>query len=300
VAAGKRRVVRRGEKKMQNPFIKNCCDGLYNSFDVHFTSACDNKCAHCIDTRFHGVGAAVPNVPEIVNTIVENCNGYDDVLFLGGEPCLFLEELVSCVKELKSKTKLKLFVTTAIPKTCFDNKALFLELVSLLDGINLSVQSHDETVADKIRKTKSKYDRQSFYASLPKEKVRINLNIVKPYLYTRADISNCIRHYDSMGFKEIKLSEIQHGKDCFVSFEKTFNIKLPSPFYGGCQSFVELKDIIPGIKAKLLLKRSCFMCEKTLQASFMDGIKGLYKIFAPARNMYGVIYANGTLSKGWV
>lgn len=20
----------------------NCCDGIYNSFDVHFTSACDN------------------------------------------------------------------------------------------------------------------------------------------------------------------------------------------------------------------------------------------------------------------
>lgn len=27
----------------------NCCDGIYNSFDVHFTSACDNKCAHCVD-----------------------------------------------------------------------------------------------------------------------------------------------------------------------------------------------------------------------------------------------------------
>ena len=26
---------------------RNCCDGIYNSFDVHFTSACDNKCAHC-------------------------------------------------------------------------------------------------------------------------------------------------------------------------------------------------------------------------------------------------------------
>lgn len=27
-------------------FRCNCCDGIYNSFDVHFTSACDNKCSH--------------------------------------------------------------------------------------------------------------------------------------------------------------------------------------------------------------------------------------------------------------
>jgi len=285
---------------MKNPFVKNCCDGLYNSFDVHFTSACDNKCAHCIDTRFHGVGAVVPNVAEIVNTVVSNCHGYDDILFLGGEPCLFLKELTACVKEIKSKTDLKLFVTTAVPKTCFDNRPLFLELISLLDGINLSVQSHMEDVADEIRKTKSKYDRQSFYASLPKEKIRINLNIVKPYLFTKKDISDCIRHYDKLGFNEIKLSEIQHGKDCFVSFEKTFGIKLPSPFFGGCQSFVDLKSTLPEVKAKLLLKRSCFMCEKTLSASVLDGVKGIYKVFAPARNMYGVIYANGSLSKGWV
>ena len=33
----------------------NCCDGIYNSFDVHFTSACDNKCAHCIDGKFNGI-----------------------------------------------------------------------------------------------------------------------------------------------------------------------------------------------------------------------------------------------------
>lgn len=26
----------------------NCCDEIYNSFDVHFTNACDNKCAHCV------------------------------------------------------------------------------------------------------------------------------------------------------------------------------------------------------------------------------------------------------------
>ena len=36
----------------------NCCDGIYNSFDVHFTSACDNRCAHCVDTV---LGNVCPN-----------------------------------------------------------------------------------------------------------------------------------------------------------------------------------------------------------------------------------------------
>ena len=285
---------------MKNRFIKNCCDGLYNSMDVHFTSSCDNKCAHCIDTHYFGTGIKKPDPNAIAETILKNKNGYDDVLFLGGEPCLFLEELITCIEKIKNNSNLKLFVTTSIPKTCNDKRDLFLYLISILDGINLSVQHHNESVADEIRKTVSQYDRQKFYKSLPnKDKIRINLNIVKPYLYTKNDISDCIIHYDNMGFKEIKISEIQHGKDQFVSFEKTFGIKLGSPFYHGCQTFLNTKEIWPNLESKVLLKRSCFMCEKTLSASLMDGVKACYKIFNSPKNNYGVIYENGTLEKGW-
>ena len=36
------------EKTLYMKHKCNCCDEIYNSFDVHFTSACDNKCAHCV------------------------------------------------------------------------------------------------------------------------------------------------------------------------------------------------------------------------------------------------------------
>ena len=286
---------------MKNPFIKNCCDGIYNSFDVHFTSVCDNKCAHCIDLKYDGFGIKKPDVDSIVKTIVDNKDGYDDVLFLGGEPCIYLQELVDCIKQIQSQTNLKVYVTTSVPKICKDKIELFTELLELIDGINLSVQHYREDVADEIRKVKSKYDRQEFYRSLPyKEKIRINLNIVKPFLYTKEDITNCLVHYDEMGFNEIKLSEIQHGKDYFVSFEKTFGIKLGSPFYSGCQTYVDMKNIIPGFKTPLLLKRSCFFCEETLKASFMDGVKVGYRFFKPSNNnKYGVVYENGCLSGKW-
>lgn len=282
-------------------FKRNCCDGVYNSFDVHFTSACDNKCSHCIDQCYDGLKITKPNVEDIVKTIVENKDGLDDVLFLGGEPCLYLDELIDCIKQIKEKTDLKLFVTTSVPKVCYSNYDKFVELIELLDGINLSVQHHKEDVADEIRKVKSTYDRQSFYRSLPyKEKIRINLNIVKPFLYTKEDVSACLKHYDEMGFNSIKLSEIQHGKDVFVSFEETFGVSLKSPYTYGCQTYLNMNEILKGFKTPVLLKRSCFLCEETLKASLLDGVKVVSKLFAAPKNKYGVVYEDGSLQKGWI
>jgi organic radical activating enzyme len=279
----------------------NCCDGIYNSFDVHFTSACDNKCSHCVDQCYEGLHINKPDVGKITNTILENRDGLDDVLFLGGEPCLYLDELIKCVDILKKKTDLKLYVTTSVPKICYDNREKFEYLISKLDGLNISAQHYKEDVADEIRKTKSQYDRQSFYNSLPgKEKIRINLNIVKPYLYTKEDLTECLKHYDKMGFSSIKLSEIQHGKDYFVSFEKVFGIKLGGPYSTGCQTWLDMNEIISGFKTPVLLKRSCFMCEETLKANFGDGVKALSILFRKPINKYGVVYENGELQKGWI
>ena len=280
----------------------NCCDGIYKSFDVHFTSICDNNCRHCIDKCYHGLNVIKPNPKAIAKTIMDKKEGLDDVLFLGGEPCLFLDELIECIKIIKKNTDLKIFVTTSVPKTCYDNKDKFFKLIDMLDGINLSVQHYNEDIADEIRNVgKSKYDRQVFYNSLPnKDKIRINLNIVKPYLYTKEDITECLKHYDNMGLNSIKLSEIQHGKDVFVSFEKVFGVKLGSAFSNGCQKYLDMDKLIKGFKTPVLLKRSCFMCEDTLKASFIDGIKVLSKCFSSPKNKYGVIYENGELKKGWI
>lgn len=280
---------------------KNCCDGIYNSFDVHFTSNCDNKCAHCIDLKYEGLGINKPNPVAIANSIIDNVDGYDDVLFLGGEPCLYLKELYECIEIVKFYTDLKIYITTAIPITCYNEYNRFIDILKIVDGVNLSVQHHDEKIADQIRKTVSKYDRQKFYNNLPyKHKIRINLNIVKPFLYKREDIIKCLLHYDKMGFNEIKLSEIQHGKDYFVSFEKTFDIKLKSPFSYGCQTYIDTSKIIPDLKTPLLLKRSCFLCEETLKASILDGIKVSSRLFTINKGKYAVIYENGYISNQWV
>lgn len=281
----------------------NCCDGVYNSFDVHFTSACPFNCAHCIDKKYEGLGIIKPNVDAIVKTVVENCDGVDDILFLGGEPCAFIDELLECIRKIQEQTELKVYVTTAVPNSCIKDWGKFYALITLVDGLNISAQHWNENVADKIRRTNAGkvYDRQEFYRSLPmKEKIRINLNIVKPFLYTKEDITKCLYHYDSMGFNSIKLSEIQHGKDYFVSFEKVFGIDLGSAFANGCQTYIDTSKILPGMKTPLLLKRSCFMCEETLNATFADGVKAFCNLFTSPKNKYGVIYEDGSLKGGWV
>jgi len=104
-----------------------------------------------------------------------------------------------------------------------------------------------------------------------------------------------------MGFPEIKLSEIQHGKDYYVSFEKTMGIKLKSPFTYGCQTWVDMKQFLPDYKGKLLLKRSCFMCEETLKAKPIDAVKVAYKwLHRKDPYRYGVVYEDGTLERRWV
>jgi len=268
---------------------------------VHFTSACDNKCTHCIDRRFSGLGIVKPDVAAIVSTVVANAQGLDDVLFLGGEPCLYLDELLDCVRQIKAKTRLKVFVTTSVPKMCYDRHEIFYALINELDGINLSVQHYKEEVADKIRRTTSAYNRQDFYRQLPnKNKIRVNFNIVKPFLYTREDLTACLCHYGAMGFNSIKLSEIQHGKDIYVSFADVFDFFMLSAYSHGCQSYIDTSKILPGFDTPLLLKRSCFLCEESLSASLADGIKLVAKIFRPSKNKYGVVYENGSLQGGWV
>ena len=61
-----------------------------------------------------------------------------------------MDELIDCVSQLREKTKLKLYVTTSVPKVCYDNYDKFIKLIDMLDGTNLSVQHYKEDVADEI------------------------------------------------------------------------------------------------------------------------------------------------------
>ena len=176
----------------------NSCDGIYRSMDVHFTGECDNRCSFCIDAQNRSPKRSPPNVAEIVATIVSQQEKFDDVLFLGGEPCLYLSELIECVSQIKRETKLRVYVTTSVPYRCYQERDRFLELIEIIDGLNISAQHYDERIGDAIRGTTSKYDRQKFYAELPdeaKKKIRVTVNLVYPYFSEKEEILKLLHHY---------------------------------------------------------------------------------------------------------
>ena len=79
----------------------NCCDGIYNSFDIHFTSLCDNKCKHCVDLCYKGKGLHKPNVEAIVNTIIANKDSIDEVPeWYDGNTLIIDDEWVAYVEEM--------------------------------------------------------------------------------------------------------------------------------------------------------------------------------------------------------
>lgn len=285
---------------MRLPNFKcNSCDGLYNSLDIHFTSHCDNKCPFCIDSNNRCTQKCIPDVKQIVTTVVEQQSKFDDVLFLGGEPCLYLEQLLDCTSQIKAQTNLKVYVTTSVPYVCYFKKELFFELIKTIDGLNISAQHYNEGIGDEIRKTHSMYNRQKFYSSLPfKDKIRITVNLVKPYFDSKQEIINCLHHYDRMGFGSILLRELQHSPEYFVSFEKVMGIKLPSAYAHGCQTSIEIPD--ENFSTPIILKRSCSLVEESIKASWDDVLKSFIKIFkAQPNNNFGVVWENGSLKEGW-
>lgn len=287
-------------------FKRNGCDGIYRSYDVHFTKFCDNNCSFCIDKQCWSPNEGKPDYKAMAKSIIENQDGFDDVMILGGEPCLFLDELLEFVKLIKEYTLLKVYCTSSLPKTCYDNKNKFFDILNLVDGFNISVQHYKEEVADAIRGCVSQYDRQSFYKELPfKYKIRLNLNLVRGYLDSRASIIRCLLHYDRFGFGSIKLSELQNCSDSYVSFEKVFNCKLQSPFSFGCQTKPDLYAITGyHFLPPVILKRSCFLCEDSLKANLIDTAKMVTKVFIDDRispqPKFGVVYEDGTIKNGWV
>ena len=133
-----------------------------------------------------------------------------------------------------------------------------------------------------------------------KHKIRININILKPYLQDKQEIIKCLKHYDVLGFNSIKLSELQHTPESYMSFEKIFNLKMPAPYSNGCQTFFDTKKIIDGgLKTPLIIKRSCFVNEPSCRATLMDGVKVFTKLVYTKKNKFLVIYEDGKILKGW-
>lgn len=281
----------------------NACDQIQNELQVHFTKSCPNKCPFCIDATNKGLDNCYrkPDVSAIYKRILCYKDNIDSVCISGGEPMLFPVHLLELVMLLKQNTQLKVYIISSIPDKCYEHENTFNKILELCDGLAISPQHYKEDVADQIRGHKSSFDRQSFYAALPyKEKITINLNMVKPFLCEKDDIIACVKHYNEMGFKDIKLVELFNMEDMYVNFEETFGVKLKSPFAHGCKTEFDITPWIPSYEGRFTLKRTCFLVNKLLHANMSDMFKAATRKLFENKYYFGVVYENGSIHPYWI
>jgi len=280
----------------------NTCDQIGNELQVHFTKQCPNNCPFCIDKGNKGLvaGPMKPDVMTIFETISKQKDNIDSICVSGGEPMICLDEAIELTTLVKHNTNLKVYFITSMPYACYVYRDKFFKLIDMVDGLAISPQHYREEVADEIRGYISHYDRQAFYAELPhKEKITININMVKPYLCEKEDILNCIEHYNKMGFKDIKLVELFDKEDMYVSFEEVFGVKLKSPFAHGCKTEFDITPWIPSYDGKFTLKRTCFLVNKLLKANLSDMFKAATRKLFEKKYHFGVVYEDGSLHPYW-
>lgn len=274
----------------------NTCDGIYDTVDIRFTKKCDNKCAFCIE-QFSGIEGKPTDVDAIFNSVIES--GTDEVLILGGEPFLEIEKLQTLVAKLYEKC-IKIYITTSLPSVIKTRPALFIDIMERITGLNISIQHQNWIRNNDIYNASDPHDRiqltEKIISQFP-SKVRICLNLVKGSIDNKSKLLLAINTFYNMGLRHMKINELSASDD-FISFEKIMDVKMKSPYAHGCSTKVLEKEY-PTMN--IILKRSCFVVEHTLNATLPDLFKAMRKRFSkPVGNKFCVVYEDGAVYKNWI
>ena len=283
----------------------NTCDHPVdnNELMVHFTKACPNNCAFCIDKINLGVNTNKPDIDAIIESINKYKNNVKTVTISGGEPFAFIEELKILVNWIKFNTKLKLLIITSIPNICYERKKEFFEILDKCDSIQISLQHYDDKISDKIRKSKSTFNRKEFYKEIIEhcgsDKILGSINIIKPYFESKDNIINNIQQFNQLGFKNLKICELFDADEWYIDIPKMLNIKMNSPFAWGCKTEYKAPKEW-NFDGHLYIKRSCFMRSNMHQANIWDFIKMCTRWIFAKKYFFGVIHENGEIAPYWI
>lgn len=272
----------------------NSCDGAYSSVDVRFTKSCDNSCSFCIEKN--GIDSlGNTDVDAIASSIISS--GIKDVLILVGEPFLQIDKLHELVCLLRDKVD-KIYITTSLPKSFNVTDPRIISILNLINGLNISVHSIDWKENNKIFQAKSNHNRHEILNQLNifwADKIRTSINLTKGGIDTKEKLHQTLDGLYEIGCKYVKINELQKAPDLFVSYEKLMGKKMKSPYANGCQTHIEEYNGM-----KILLKRSCFVVEDSLNASVMDFAKVVFKkYFHRTKNKFRVVYENGMMRTKW-
>lgn len=277
--------------------FNNFCDRNDNALDIRFTKRCDNNCSFCIDKTGLGDLGDAPVEDLIKKTIDQKL---DIALILGGEPFIKIKKLERYVRGIRPYVK-EIYITTSLPRSIKKHPSYFESIMRNIDGLNVSILSVDS--ADKnndMLNASSRHDRLKMLEKINMSwgyKTRTSINLVKGGIDSKKELVMSLLHLEILGCQEIKIVELQHASDDYISYEDIMHKKMKSPYAHGCQTVVE----IPGIECKTVLKRSCFVVEESRNASFLDLIKTLIKkYFIKQTGRFSVLYEDASVKNNWV
>lgn len=284
----------------------NSCDGIYESLDIRFTKACDNQCPFCIERAgLEALGRT--DVPVMVNSIINS--KLKNILIVGGEPFLNIHELYKFVVLVRKRTQVEnIYITTSLPFSIYRNiecQNLFMQIMELITGLNISLQSVNSQENNQMLRASSHHNRIELLKEIismgdNRDKIRVNLNLVKGTIDSTSKLEDAVHELFVMGVKTIKINELQDSP-LYVSFEKLFpEIELGSPYSTGCQTDITKYFCAKYQDQTVLLKRSCFLVEKSKTATFADLVKITTKKLQKQKHKFGVLYEDGTLSSCWL
>lgn len=273
----------------------NACDGIYDSLDVRFCKACDNSCNFCIEKNgLPDLGMA--DIEVLIKDTIDS--GIKSVLILGGEPLLYPERVLLYLRGIRPFMD-TIYLTTSLPNTINSHWRETIAILTLLDGLNVSVQHYNWEENNKVFNASSNHNRLEILQKLNdivSTKIRTSINLVKGQIDTKLELINALATLRDYGCKHIKINELQHVEDMYVSYEEIMGKKLPSPFAHGCSTYIKLKHFED---IKILLKRSCFLVEESRKASVTDLLKAYLRKYFKRQNKFAVMYENGMIQGGW-
>ena len=287
----------------------NTCDHPKDSSElfVHLTKICPNNCAFCIDKTNIGVDETKPDIDAIIETIDKYKDRVKAITISGGEPFIFIDEFETLINWIKEHTNLFVYTVTSVPNICYNKKEQFFRILDKCDSIQISLQHYSNVTSDRIRASKSSFDRHEFYKELTArygDKILGSLNIIKPYFKTKYDIVSNVCQFNQLGFKNIKICELFDYDSLYVDIPEMLGIKMNPPFAWGCKTeYTDTYDWVHNGKpfdGHLYIKRSCFMRSNLCQATIWDFIKMCTRWIFFKKYFYGVIHENGEIAPYWL
>ena len=290
--------------------MKNTCDYTCpNQIEVDFTLNCDNRCPYCYNKKYLGsdIRPQYEKIAYRVLNVLAEDQSPKVLSVLGGEPLLYIDELLEFVKIIRKNTNLKILVTSTLPLTCIKKWDKFIEILNLIDELHISAHSYDKKLGDISRNSVSKHDRNKLLLDILNAdisaEVAVHLNLAKDIISTRAAVLENYAFYDAMSnsankkLKYIRFTEIQLDENLpmFKDFEKIMGISLPAPYSNGC--YQNITKLFGG-DTPCILKRTCFLVtkHKTIE-SVKDLIKIAYKVFfrKKRKHLVYIVNENGDL-----